>query len=104
MAEQNTAKKGQVSEMNPRQTAEAVPHVPVSTVSVPRSRGPVAGGPVAGGPGPAGPGSGAMLEGDLQAHIGRQLRAVYEEVVNEEVPDRFRQLLEELERKKADPS
>jgi Anti-sigma factor NepR len=99
MAEQNTAKKGQVSEMNPRQTAEAVPHVPVSTVSVPHSRG-----PVPGGPGPDGPGSGAMLEGDLQAHIGRQLRAVYEEVVNEDVPDRFVKLLEELERKKAERS
>jgi len=86
MAEQKTAKEGQVSEMNPRQTAE-----------IPIAPGPIA--PVAGGPG-----AGATLEGDLQAHIGRQLRAVYEEVVNEEVPDRFRQLLEELERKKADPS
>jgi hypothetical protein len=99
MAEQNTAKKGQVSEMNPRQTAEAVPHVPVSNVSVPHS-----GSPVSAGPGPEGTGSGAMLEGDLQAHIGRQLRAVYEEVVNEDVPDRFVKLLEELERKKAERS
>jgi hypothetical protein len=41
------------------------------------------------------------LEADLQAHIGRQLRAVYEEVVNEAVPDRFLKLLEELDRKKA---
>ena len=86
MAEQKTAKEGQVSEMNPRQTAE----IPIA----PSAIAPVAGGP----------GAGATLEGDLQAHIGRQLRAVYEEVVNEEVPDRFRQLLEELERKKADPS
>jgi hypothetical protein len=99
MAEQNTAKEGQVSEMNPRQTAEAVPNVPVSNVSVPHS-----GSPVSAGPGPEGPGVGAMLEGDLQAHIGRQLRAVYEEVVNEDVPDRFVKLLEELERKKAERS
>lgn len=46
-------------------------------------------------------GSGAKLEADLQAHIGRQLRAVYDEVVNEPVPDKFRRLLEELERKQA---
>jgi Anti-sigma factor NepR len=82
MAEQNTAKEGQVSEMNPRQTAETTPLAPA----------------------PGGPGIGATLEGDLQAHIGRQLRAVYEEVVNEAVPDRFLKLLEELERKKADRS
>jgi hypothetical protein len=43
----------------------------------------------------------ATLETDLQAHIGRQLRAVYDEVVNEPVPDRFLRLLEELERKKS---
>jgi len=44
---------------------------------------------------------GAGLEADLQAHIGRQLRAVYDEVVNEPVPDKFVRLLEELERKQA---
>jgi hypothetical protein len=43
-----------------------------------------------------------ILEADLQAHIGRQLRAVYDEVVSEAVPDRFLKLLEELERKRAD--
>ena len=32
--------------------------------------------------------------------ISRQLRAIYDEVVNEPVPDRFVQLLEELERKR----
>jgi hypothetical protein len=76
MAEQDTAKEGQDSDMSPRQTAE--------TVST-----------------PATPVPGVALEADLQAHIGRQLRAVYEEVVNEAVPDRFLKLLEELERKKA---
>jgi hypothetical protein len=45
------------------------------------------------------PEPGATLEAGLQAHIGRQLRAVYDEVVEEGVPDRFLQLLEELERK-----
>ncbi len=33
--------------------------------------------------------------------ISRQLRAIYDEVVNEPVPDRFVQLLEELERKRS---
>ena len=47
------------------------------------------------------PPHGMILEADLQAHIGRQLRAVYDEVVNEAVPDRFRQLLDALERKKS---
>jgi len=36
--------------------------------------------------------------------ISRQLRAIYEEVVSEPIPDRFVQLLEELERKQADKS
>ena len=44
------------------------------------------------------------LEQDLQRHIGRHLRAIYDDVVNEAVPDRFRQLLEELERKEASRS
>lgn len=44
------------------------------------------------------------LEAELQAHIGRQLRAVYDEVVSEAVPDRFRLLLDELERKQSDRS
>jgi len=75
MAAQDTAKRGQVSDMN----AIAEPN-----------------------PGPPGFPKGAMLEADLQAHIGRQLRAVYDEVVNEAVPDRFLRLIEELARKKAD--
>jgi hypothetical protein len=36
--------------------------------------------------------------------ISRQLRAIYDEVVSEPIPDRFVQLLEELDRKKADKS
>jgi anti-sigma factor NepR-like protein len=44
---------------------------------------------------PAPPGLGA----ELQAHIGRQLRAVYDEIAHQPVPERFLALLEELERK-----
>jgi len=36
--------------------------------------------------------------------ISRQLRAIYDEVVSEPVPEKFLQLLEELERKQADKS
>jgi hypothetical protein len=43
----------------------------------------------------------AALEPGLQAYIGEQLRSVYEEVLNEAVPDRFLVLLQELERKQA---
>jgi hypothetical protein len=75
MAEQDTAKRGQVADMKPE--VEVVP----KGLPLPR---------------------GAILEADLQAHIGRQLRAVYDAVVNEAVPDRFLQLLEELERKKSE--
>lgn len=39
------------------------------------------------------------LAADLQSHIGRQLQAVYDEVLHEPVPDRFLKLLQELERK-----
>ena len=36
---------------------------------------------------------------DLQAHIGRQLRAMYDTVVNQPVPDRFLELLNKLDEK-----
>jgi hypothetical protein len=39
------------------------------------------------------------LPNDVQAFIGRELRAVYDNIINEPVPDRFVKLLEELERK-----
>jgi Anti-sigma factor NepR len=42
------------------------------------------------------------LGADLQAVIGRQLRAVYHEVLDEPVPDRFVRLLAELATKTAD--
>ena len=36
---------------------------------------------------------------DVQAYIGRQLRAVYDDVVKQPIPDRFLALLEQLEAK-----
>lgn len=37
---------------------------------------------------------------DIQSQIGRQLQAVYDEVLHEPVPDRFLKLLQKLDRKK----
>ncbi len=34
---------------------------------------------------------------DVQAYIGRQLRAVYDDVANQPVPDRFLDLMKQLE-------
>ncbi|MFZ4531375.1 MAG: NepR family anti-sigma factor [Alsobacter sp.] len=39
---------------------------------------------------------------DMQSHIGRQLRAIYDGVVAQPVPDRFLELLNELEQRSAD--
>ena len=50
------------------------------------------------------PGTGANLGADLQAHIGRQLRSLYDEVLKEPVPDRLRELLQRLEPKPPDQS
>ncbi len=38
------------------------------------------------------------LETDLQAQIGRQLRAIYDGVLSQPVPDRFLELLDQLDR------
>lgn len=43
------------------------------------------------------------LDPIVQAHIGRELRALFDEIVHEPVPDRFLQLLQALEAKKLDP-
>jgi hypothetical protein len=43
----------------------------------------------------------AGLERDVQAHLGRQLRALYDEVASQPVPDRFLKLLEQLEQREA---
>jgi hypothetical protein len=40
----------------------------------------------------------------VQDHIGRHLRALYDEVVLSPIPDRFLKLLEDLERKRAGQS
>jgi hypothetical protein len=77
MDERDPAKRGRVSDMNPRHEATTAPIARTPTPD-------------------------AMLEAELQAQIGRQLRAVYDEVVNEAVPDRFLRLLEELERKQTE--
>lgn len=34
---------------------------------------------------------------DIQAKIGRQLRAIYDDVVNQGIPDRFAELLNRLD-------
>lgn len=42
------------------------------------------------------------LDALVQAHIGRELRSLFDEIVHEPVPDRFLQLLQTLEAKKGD--
>jgi hypothetical protein len=44
------------------------------------------------------------LQAQLQAHLGRNLKAVYDALVEEPVPDRFLKLLDELERKETNSS
>ena len=39
----------------------------------------------------------AKLGRDVQARLGQQLRAMYDEVVNQGVPDRFNDLLDRLD-------
>ena len=38
----------------------------------------------------------------IQDHIGRQLRSIYNDVLNQPVPDRFRELMEKLDAPAAD--
>jgi hypothetical protein len=42
--------------------------------------------------------TGAKLGRDIQAKIGQQLRALYDDVVNQGVPDRFADLLTRLDK------
>jgi hypothetical protein len=44
------------------------------------------------------------MDSELQAHIGRHLKASYEDVLNQPVPDRFHQLLEALDRRESKSS
>jgi hypothetical protein len=41
----------------------------------------------------------APLDHKLQAHIGNKLKQYYDEIVSEAVPDRFKMLLDQLEKK-----
>jgi Anti-sigma factor NepR len=43
--------------------------------------------------------SNTRLEADLQAHLGTKLKAVYQTLVDEPVPEKFLELLDELERR-----
>lgn len=40
-----------------------------------------------------------VLGPDIQSHLGRTLKASYEDIVRQPVPDKFHQLLKELERR-----
>jgi hypothetical protein len=40
----------------------------------------------------------ARIDTRIQREIGKQLRAIYDDVINEPVPNRFMELLEKLER------
>lgn len=46
------------------------------------------------------PKSGASIQMQVQDHIGRQLRAVYDDLLSQPVPDRFLDLLEKLDQGK----
>lgn len=45
---------------------------------------------------------GARRQRDLKDYIGRQLKALYDEVANQPVPDRFKELLDRLDQKTRD--
>jgi hypothetical protein len=45
---------------------------------------------------------GALRQRDLKDYIGRQLKALYDEVANQPVPDRFKELLDRLDQKTRD--
>ena len=42
-------------------------------------------------------GNGKGLDGEAQKHIGRMLKATYEQIAHEPVPDKFLDLLKQLE-------
>jgi hypothetical protein len=51
----------------------------------------------------AGPVSGTALGSDIQAKIGQHLRAMYDDVVRQGVPDRFLDLLSQLDKTDDEP-
>lgn len=46
------------------------------------------------------PKTGASVQMQVQDHIGRQLRAVYDDLLSQPVPDRFLELLDQLDKTK----
>lgn len=44
------------------------------------------------------------VDGELQAHIGRKLKASYDDILGQPVPDRFLELLKALEDKEKSQS
>ena len=55
--------------------------------------------PAKAGPGGVGREATPGLVPQIQDHIGRQMRAVYEDVLNQPVPDRFKELMDKLDEK-----
>ena len=51
----------------------------------------------------AAPGKPGGLNAEIQSRIGHQLRAMYDEVVRQGVPDRFSELIRQLDVPKPDP-
>jgi hypothetical protein len=47
-------------------------------------------------------GAAPRMKPQVQEHIGRQLRAVYDDVLKQPLPDRFRELMEKLDQKMGD--
>jgi hypothetical protein len=45
---------------------------------------------------------GPEIDSELQAHIGRHLKASYDDILGQDVPDRFLDLLSQLEAKESD--
>ncbi len=48
--------------------------------------------------------NGPEIDSELQAHIGRHLKASYDDILSQSVPDRFLDLLSQLEAKTGDKS
>lgn len=50
-----------------------------------------------------GRGGSPEIDSELQAHIGRHLKASYDDILGQDVPDRFLDLLKQLESKEDKP-
>ncbi len=51
----------------------------------------------------AAPGKPGALNAEIQSRIGHQLRAMYDDVVRQGVPDRFAELIKKLDVPESDP-